>query len=330
MNISIIGGGAWGTTLAQVLADNKNNVLIRDINLDFVNKINVWHFHPSFAVSIPESIKATSSLEEAVNYSDIIVLCVPTKVIRSVISQIDKLANSQKLYINVSKGIEPETGDLVSDIVKEVTSPNKIKGFVVLSGPSHAEELIFRKFTTLVSASTNKELAEMIQELFANNYLRVYTSTDVRGVEVGGAVKNAIAVVSGIASGLGLGENARAALICRGMKELVQIIETLGGKKETAYGLSGLGDLIVTASSMNSRNFKTGLKIGQGQSVVEAVNSSSQTVEGIRTINACYQIAKKYNLDLPIINTSYELVNNKIDLNGGVSMLLNRKLKPEN
>lgn len=329
MNITIIGGGAWGTTLAQVLADNNNQVLIRDINLDFVQRINRNHVHPSFDVSIPSSIKATTDLVEALDFAQVIVLCVPTKVIRSVLNQINTSTKEPKIFVNVSKGIEPETGDLVSDIINETIAKDKLKAYVVLSGPSHAEELIFRKFTTLVSASLDLEAATMVQNLFANDYLRVYTSQDVRGVETGGAIKNAIAVVSGIASGLGLGENARAALICRGMREIVKIILSMGGTKETAYGLSGLGDLIVTASSYNSRNFVAGLKIGQGQTADEAINTSTQTVEGIRTIMAAHQIGLKYHLELPIIEASYLLVTGKITLKESQNLLLSRKLKEE-
>lgn len=329
MNISIIGGGAWGTTLAQTLADNNNDVLIRDINLDFVKKINRYHVHPSFDVSIPSSIKATVSLEEALAFGDYLILCVPTKVMRQVLGEINNLLKTPKVFINVSKGIEPETTFLVSDIIKETISREKLLSYVVLSGPSHAEELIKRKFTTLVSASENEEYAKKIQELFSNDYLRVYTSKDVRGVEAGGAIKNAIAVVSGIVEGLGLGENARAALICRGMKEIVKVVTALGGSIETAYGLSGLGDLIVTASSYNSRNFKAGLKIGQGQSVDEAISTSTQTVEGIRTIVAAHQIGVKYQMELPIIDTSFLLVSGKISLKESQNLLLSRKLKQE-
>lgn len=329
MNVAIIGGGAWGTTLAQVLADNGNDILIRDINLDFVEKINKYHVHPQFDVSIPSRINATSNLQEAIDFAKYIVLCVPTKAMRSVLTQIADLANESKVFINVSKGIEPETTDLVSDIITETIDKQKLEAYVVLSGPSHAEELIMRKFTSLVSASTNEYYAKFVQNLFANGYLRVYTSSDVRGVEAGGAIKNAIAVVSGIVEGLGLGENARAALICRGMREIVKIINSLGGSLETAYGLSGLGDLIVTASSYNSRNFRAGLKIGQGQTAEEAINTSSQTVEGVRTIMAAHQIGLKYNLDLPIINTSFLLITGKITLKESQNLLLSRKLKEE-
>ena len=329
MKVSVIGGGAWGTTLAQVLADNGCEVLIRDINQGFVNKINEHHVHPSFDVSIPSTIKATKSLEEALVYTDYIVLCVPTKVIRSVLEEINKIITTKKVFINVSKGIEPETGYLVSEVINDSIDSNKLEAYVVLSGPSHAEELIKRKLTTLVSASTNNKYAIEVQKMFANDYLRVYTSDDVRGVETGGAIKNAIAVVSGIVEGLGLGENARAALICRGMREIVKIVTSLGGKIETAYGLSGLGDLIVTASSFNSRNFKVGFKIGQGLKVEDALSTSTQTVEGIRTIMAAHEIGIKYNLELPIINASYLLITGKISLEESQNLLLTRKLKKE-
>ena len=330
MNVSIIGGGAWGTTLAQALADNGHNVLIRDINPDFVDKINNTHTHPFFDVTIPENVKATLDLDLVINHSDVLITCVPTKVMRSVLTEISSKLTSQKTFINVSKGIEPSTSKRVSEIVDEVIDKKYLKGYVVLSGPSHAEEVILRKITSLVAASENDDLARDVQQLFSNDkYLRVYTSKDVIGVECGGALKNAIAIVSGISSGLGLGENARAMLITRGIKEIVSIVVALGGAMETAYGLSGIGDLIVTASSMNSRNFQCGLKIGQGMSVEEAVGSSVQTVEGVRAIEAGHELALKYNLELPIINTAYELVKGELNVKEALELLMKRSLKDE-
>ena len=330
MNISIIGGGAWGTTLAQALSDNGNLVLIRDINNDFVNKINNDHLHPFFDLEIPTTIKATLSLDEALNFSDVIILCVPTKAMRIVLTDISKIINNKKLFINVSKGIEPNTSKRVSEILDEVIDKKYIEGYVALSGPSHAEELILRKLTALVSASKNEVAAKKVQELFSNDkYLRVYTTDDVIGVEAGGAIKNAIAIVSGIASGMGLGENARAMLITRGIKEIVSVVVALGGKMETAYGLSGIGDLIVTASSMNSRNFQCGLKIGSGLSIDEAVGSINQSVEGIRAIIAAYEIGKKNNIELPIISTAYRLVSGEVNAKEALSLLMSRSLKEE-
>lgn len=330
MKIACIGGGAWGTTLAQVLSDNGHTVLIREINESFVNKINQAHTHPFFDITIPQNISATLNLKEAVDYSDIIILGVPTKVMRSVLNEINKLLNTPKLFINVSKGIEPETSYCVSQIVSEEISSHYLKGYVNLSGPSHAEELILRKLTALVAASKSKEDAMFVQELFSNpQYLRVYTASDVLGVETSGAIKNAIAIVSGVAFGMGLGENARAFLISRGVREIIIIVEALGGKKETAYGLAGIGDLIVTASSMNSRNFQCGLKIGQGMTVSEALGSMSQTVEGIKTIEAAYQIGQKYHLELPIINVAYEVITGSCDAASALRRLLGRSLKEE-
>lgn len=330
MRIACIGGGAWGTTLAQVLSDNHHEVLIRDINQEFVNKINMNHTHPFFDTSIPEAIQATTSLKKAVDFSDIIVLCVPTKVMRMVVKEINTLLSRPTLFINVSKGIEPNTSYCVSQIVSEEIQPSNLKGYVNLSGPSHAEELILRKLTSLVAASSNPNDAKFVQQLFSNEkYLRVYTSSDVIGVETSGAIKNAIAIVSGVAYGMGLGENARAFLISRGLREIVLIVAALGGKTETAYGLSGVGDLIVTASSMNSRNFQCGLKIGQGMTVDEALASMSQTVEGIKTIEAAYQIGVKHHLELPIINAAYSVIQNQYSAKEALNMLLSRSLKEE-
>jgi glycerol-3-phosphate dehydrogenase (NAD(P)+) len=246
-----------------------------------------------------------------------------------VLREINQTITSKKLFVNVSKGIEPETSYRVSQIVEEEIK-NNLRGYVALSGPSHAEEVILRKLTALTAASTDLNLAIEVQNIFSNDkYLRVYSSDDVIGVETGGAMKNAIAIVSGVASGMGLGENARALLISRGITEIVAIVQALGGNLETAYGLSGVGDLIVTASSMNSRNFQCGLKIGQGMSVEEAVGSSAQTVEGVRAIEAGYEIGKKYNLDLPIIDVAYEVVHGKVGAKEALQFLLSRDLKTE-
>ena len=330
MKVSIIGGGAWGTTLAQSLADNNHEVMIMDVNSDFVKKINVEKRHPFFDVILPNNIIATNDTKEAVDYSDVIVLCVPTKVIRSVLKNINQLSNTKKLFVNVSKGIEPVTSLTISKIVKEEIDTKNYLGYVCLSGPSHAEELILRNLTSLVAASEDLSLAKFIQEIFSNDkYLRVYTTDDVIGVETGGSMKNAIAIISGICSGLGLGENARAFLITRGMKELVSIVLALGGKMETVYGLSGIGDLIVTASSLHSRNFQCGFNIGKGMSVNEAQGSIVQSVEGIRAIIAGNDIAKKYNIELPLIETAYKVVCGELEASDALKILLTRSLKEE-
>lgn len=330
MKVGFIGGGSWGATLANLLTDNKHKVLVYDVNKDTVNLINGLHKHPFFESFLNESVKATTSIEEVVNFSDILVLSVPTKVMRPVMEQIKNVVTEPKLFVNVSKGIEPETLKTISQIAEEIFTSKEMKGFVTLSGPSHAEEVIQRKLTTLVAASKDIECAKTVQELFSNNtYMRVYSGTDIIGVEVAGSVKNAIALVSGVCTGMGLGENARAALIDRGALEIIRIAEILGGKKETVYGLAGIGDLIVTASSMNSRNFQAGLKIGQGMSIDEAVNSSKMVVEGARVLVSAHNIAVKYNVYLPIIETAYKVLFEGMKLEEAIPTILSAQLKQE-
>lgn len=329
MKITVIGGGAWGTTLAQVLLDNKHDVIVYDINEEHIKSINNKK-HPFFQTDLPKEIKGTINLKEALDFSNIILLSVPTKATRSVLKEINSLITSKKLFINVSKGIEPETTNLISQITKQEIDEKYYEGFVCLTGPSHAEEVILRKLTLLTAASNDLNHAKKVQKLFSNDsYLRVYTTKDLIGAEVGGAVKNAIAVVSGISTGLNLGENARAALISRGILEVIRVVEIMGGEKETAYGLTGIGDLIVTASSNNSRNFQAGLQIGSGVNIKDVSAKQNQTIEGIRTIEALYNLSLKNNIELPLINSAYLIINGKLNIKDAVPNLLSRDLKSE-
>lgn len=330
MKISFIGGGSWGSTLANLLSDNGHETLVFDINDETVRLINEQHAHPFFAAKLNEDVKATSDLKECVDFSDILVLSVPTKAMRPVMENLKELIKTPKLFINVSKGIEPHTLLTVSQIASKIFTEKEMKGFVTLSGPSHAEEVIERKLTVLVAASLKIEDAELVQDLFSNkSYMRVYTSTDIIGVEVAGSVKNAIALVSGVCTGLGLGENARAALIDRGALEIVRIATVYGGQKDTVYGLTGIGDLIVTASSMNSRNFQAGLKIGKGEDVETVVSNSKMVVEGVRVLQSAHEIAVKYDLYLPIIETTYKVLFEKLPVQEAIEIVLNAKLKKE-
>lgn len=329
MNVSVLGAGAWGITIAQTLADNNHNVVIYDVNKDFIDSINNGS-HPFFQENKIENIKGVYTLKEALDVSNYIVICVPTKYTRGLLKEVNTLLTNEKVFINVSKGIEPDTSKCVREIVYDEIDKKYIRGYASLSGPSHAEEMIQRKLTLLVSASEKEDIAKEVQLLFANGkYLRVYTSNDVIGCEIGGAIKNAIAIVSGVLTGVGLGENARAALISRGILEIERVVVAMGGKKETAYGLTGMGDLIVTASSYNSRNFKAGIAIGKGESAADAEKNSVQTVEGIRAIAAAYEIGKKYNIELPIINAAYSVVYENVDPLIAIKGVLNRELKAE-
>ncbi len=330
MKIAIIGGGAWGATLAQVVIDNNHEALIYDVNEGLVQKINQEHRHPFFDVLLPKNLKATHNLSEVIAFQDIILLSVPTKFMRSVLKEINPLLKKPTIFIDASKGLEPETYKRMSDLVKEEINKDYLKGYVVLTGPSHAEEVILRKITLLTAASEVEEHARLVQEIFSNEtYMRVYTSTDVIGCEVGGAAKNAIAVVSGMLTGAGMGENARAALITRGILEIARIVEFYGGNKETSFGLTGIGDLIVTASSQNSRNFRAGVKLGQGKSLEEIYKEELQTIEGVRSIEALSQLSRQEGIYLPIIQTAYEVIFNQMDKELALSSILKRQLKAE-
>ena len=330
MKLSIIGGGAWGATLGQLLVDNGHDVIIYDINEQFVQTINEKHIHPFFDLPLPQTLFATKSLSEALAFSDYLVLAVPTKVMRGLLNTINNSITTPKFFINVSKGIEPDTSKRVSEIVEEVIRPEYMAGFAVLTGPSHAEEVIRRKLTLLTVASKKESLAKTLQTVFSNDtYMRVYTSDDLIGCEVGGAVKNAIAVVSGMATGLDMGENARAALITRGIVEIVRVVEAYGGKRETAFGLTGVGDLIVTASSENSRNFKAGKQIGAGKTMAQIYAEERQTIEGVRAIEALHKKKKKKGLSLPIIEVAYHVIFEEMPLTEAITKLLTRTLKSE-
>lgn len=329
MKVGIIGGGSWGTTLAQVLYDNGHDTLIYDINEANVSKLNN-HIHPLFDIPIPEKLQGTTNLSKVVDYADYLLLAVPTAVMRDVIKEINKILHKKTFFINVSKGIEPITFMRVSEIVTEEINEKYLGGYVALTGPSHAEETIKRKLTLLTAASTNEELAIFVQELFSNgSYMRVYRTSDLIGAEVGGAAKNAIAVVSGAATGLNLGENARAALITRGIVEIVKCVEAMGGDRETAFGLTGIGDLIVTASSENSRNFQAGKRIGEGVPLEKVFSESKMTIEGVRSIIAFHELAMDRGFELPIISTAYNVLFNNLDIKTAITLLLTRELKEE-
>lgn len=330
MKIGVIGGGAWGATLAQVIIDNGHEAKIYDINKNLINKINIEHRHPFFEVDLPLSLQGTTSLEEVISFQEMILLAVPTKFMRTVLKEINSLLTHETVFIDVSKGLEPESYKRMSDLVKDEIDLKYLKGYVVLTGPSHAEEVIIRQLTLLTAASENIELAKKVQEIFSNDtYMRVYTSTDVIGCEVGGAAKNAIAVVSGMLTGSGMGENARAALITRGILEIARVVEFYGGNKETVFGLTGIGDLIVTASSENSRNFRAGVKLGKKMTLEAIYADEPQTIEGIRSIEALNFLAQKEDISLPIIQTAYEVIFNNMNQEQALSSILKRQLKKE-
>ncbi len=330
MKITVIGGGSWGLALSKVLSNNDHNVLVYDINPKIVSKINDLHICLQLNEDIPENIVATSSMEEAVNFSDILLFVVPTKVLRIAINDVLKFIKKPKLIVNGAKGIEPETFLRISEIFSEMIPANLLKGFVALSGPSHAEEVIKGLPTVVAASSENEDNAKFVQDLFHNtDYFRVYTSLDLKGAELGGALKNIFALASGLIAGKGLGDNARAALISRGLVEISKFYEMYGADPKSLMGLSGIGDLVVTCTSPHSRNYQAGYKIGNGKDLEETLNSMTMVVEGIRTCEAAYRYAKQKNLEMPIITAVYEVLFNKMDPDIAKNMLLGRSSKAE-
>ena len=329
--ISIIGAGSWGTALANILCENNHSVLVYDNDLKTINDINESHKIEKLpGVIIDNSIIATSNMKELLEYSDIIILSIPTKVIRNVLGKIKDEINSPKLFVNTSKGIEPDSFKRISEIVYEIIPNEYIKGFVALTGPSHAEEVILKLPTTIVSVSENTEDAKLIQNIFSNyTNFRVYTGSDLLGSELCGALKNVYAIASGMLEGLGFGDNARAGLITRALVELRRVVIKLGAKPETLFGLTGVGDLIVTTTSHHSRNFQAGVKLASGSSLEETINSMSMVVEGARTCLAAYELIKKLNIDAPIITSVYKVLYEKVPVTKSLSELFSREFKEE-
>lgn len=330
MKITVIGGGSWGLALSKVLSNNNHEVLVYDINEKIVNKINELHICLQLNEDIPEDIVATSDMKEAMEFSNVVLFAVPTKVLRIAIKDALRFVKNPKLIINAAKGIEPDTFLRISEIFEEMFPSELLKGFVALSGPSHAEEVI-KGLTTAITASSDKEEdAIFVQNLFHNtDYFRVYTSKDLKGVELGGALKNIFALASGLIAGKGLGDNARAALISRGLVEMSKFYEIYGADPKSLMGLAGIGDLIVTCTSPHSRNYQAGYKMGIGKDLEETLNSMTMVVEGIRTCEAAYRFARNENIEIPIISAIYEVFFNNMDPEEAKNMLLGRSSKPE-
>lgn len=329
--ITVFGTGSFGTALANVLAENGHSVLMWGKNENTVDEINQSHQNKRYLkdVTLNETIKATSQLEQAVNFSDIFLIALPTKAIRNVVTEIDQHIKTKKTFIHVAKGIENETFKRVSEMIEDSVSKNHKNGVGVLSGPSHAEEVVIKQPTTVAASSKDEHISKLIQDLFMNDYLRVYTNNDLIGVELGGALKNIIAVASGIVAGMGYGDNAKAALMTRGLAEISRLGEKLGADPMTFLGLGGIGDLIVTCTSTHSRNYTLGYKLGKGKTTEEALNEMNMVVEGIYTTNSVYHLAKFQNVDMPITNALYKVLFEDKPVKDSVKDLMGRDKKAE-
>lgn len=326
--ITLLGGGSWGTALSKLLSENGHEVTVwlrdeiqcRILRDERVNK----KYLPN--VPIPENIVFTSNINEAVKDAEVLLLVTPTQNIRSVLRQIDDKYKKNKIIVNASKGIEIGTMCLVSDIVGEETD-NCI--FAALTGPSHAEEVGLSLPTAITVACSSKKAAEDLQDIFMSKYFRVYTNDDVIGAELGGALKNIIALGAGISDGVGYGDNAKAALMNRGIVEIARLGISMGADVHTFYGLSGIGDLIVTCTSRHSRNWNAGYLIGKGMTKNEAIKKVGMIVEGIPTTYAAYELSKKLNVEMPIVDAMYDILENNADVKETVNKLMLRDKKEE-
>ncbi len=326
-NIAVLGAGSWGTALAALLCKNGHNVILwshRESQVVEMAKTGVNDKLPN--VKLPEALKFTGDLKAAVSNKDLLVVAVPSVAERETAKKIAPFVVEGQKIITVSKGIEEKTLLTQTEILEEELPKAKVG---VLSGPSHAEEVILGLPTLVVVGSEDMGFAEEVQQMFANENFRVYTSTDVLGIEIGASLKNVMALAAGMSDGLGFGDNAKAALITRGIKEMSALSVAVGGSPETLSGLTGVGDLIVTCQSRHSRNRKAGFYIGQGMAPEEAYAEVKMVVEGAYSAKAALALGEKYGVDLPIIREVNQVLFENKDVKAAVWDLMNRSLKAE-
>lgn len=328
MKITLCGGGSWGTAIARLLSNKghelnfyiRNKEVIEDIRK---NKENTKYLP---GAKFEKEINLTNNLDSVLQDIEVFIIAVPTSSIREVLTSIKDKISKDVIIVNLSKGIEVESLDRISEISSEILKDNP---FVALSGPSHAEEVGKDIPTTLVASSENLKVAQTIQHEFSTPIFRIYTNPDLVGVEMGGALKNIIALAAGMNDGLAYGDNSKAALMTRGIYEMSKLGISLGANPHTFNGLSGIGDLIVTCTSMHSRNRRAGILIGEGKSMEEACNEVGQVVEGVKTVKSAYKLAKLKNIEMPITNALYKVLYEGYDPNKAVYELMTRENKDE-
>jgi glycerol-3-phosphate dehydrogenase (NAD(P)+) len=328
--IAVLGAGSWGTALSIVLSDNNYHVNLWTYKKEQMEEINEIHKNERYLnVPLSENIVAFSSIEKAIEGVKAIVMVVPTKAIRGVCKELNKMIDPSIPIIHASKGIEPGSLKRVSQMMDEELEHYHYNDIVVLSGPSHAEDVALRHPTTVTVASLNEDHAKVAQDIFTNDAFRVYTSKDVLGVELGGSLKNIIALGAGISDGLGYGDNAKAALITRGLAEIARLGTKLGANPLSFLGLSGVGDLIVTCTSVHSRNWRAGNLLGKGHPLNEVLEQMGMVVEGVRTVKAAYQFAKEENVEMPITTGIYEVLYSHKNPKEVVEQLMTRSKREE-
>lgn len=331
MQVSVLGAGGWGTTLAILLSENGHDVTMWEFNSDYAETMRKFreNFYYLPKIKIPDNIDITNDLSHAAESGELLVIATPTQFIRTSFASLGDFDFGSKIILNVSKGIEIGTMLLVNEIVEDIfpnADPNRI---AALSGPSHAEEVARKIPTAVVCGSRDGAIAETVQKVFSNEYFRTYSSSDVVGVETGGALKNVIAIAAGIADGAGFGDNTKAAIMTRGISEIMRLGLTLGAEKDTFYGLSGIGDLIVTCASEHSRNRFVGVQIGKGRKLDDILGEMKMVAEGVSTARSAMELAKKHNVEIPIVEKVNEILFKGVSPVEATKELMLRTLKPE-
>lgn len=329
--IAVFGAGTWGIALARLLAVNGRDVTVWSAIPAELKSLSTTRRHPNLpGMELPSAMHYTADIAEACTDRDILLFAVPSPFVRSTAKKAAKYIPDGQLIVDVAKGVEDKTLMTMSEIIEdELAKAKRTARVVALSGPTHAEEVARDMPTLIVAASEDEAAAKAVQKAFTAPSFRVYTNTDRRGTELGGAVKNVIALAVGIALGLGYGDNAKAALITRGNAELTRLGIAMGCKPETFAGLSGMGDLIVTCTSMHSRNLHAGMLLGRGKTAEEAKAEVGQVVEGINALPAACRLAKKYRVEMPIVQSVDAILSGKLEARNALAALMGRDLKHE-
>lgn len=328
-NIGILGAGSWGTALARTLITGGHSVTLWSAVEKEINQLREHRTHPNLpGMTLPEAVVLTADMAEAIRGMDVVVFAVASPYTRATARAAEPLLTKGQIVVDVAKGLEAATHMTLTEVIADELSVPGIP-LVALCGPTHAEELALDMPTVIVAATPDETAAKFVQKVFSNGILRVYTNPDIKGVEVCGALKNIVAIAAGISDGLGYGDNAKAAIITRGMAEIMRLGSRMGGSKQTFTSLAGIGDLIVTCTSRHSRNNRAGYLMGQGVPPAEAVKQVGMVVEGIHALPAAMELAQKHGVELPLCSTVDSIVNGRIEAADALKLLMSRELKTE-
>ena len=333
--IAVLGAGSWGTVLGSMLADKGYEIVLYGNNEKVNDEVNQYHTNEHYMKNwqVNETVTATCDLKQALKAAEIVLFVLPTQAIRSVaqnVSKVLKQINAKPLLVTATKGIEPGSKKLISEILTEEIYPDDEDKIVAISGPSHAESVAQKDLTAISCASTSRENAQKVQQLFSNDYFRLYTNNDLIGVEVAGAVKNVIAIAAGILVGKHYGDDAKAALMTRGLAEITRLgVNYFGADPMTFSGLSGIGDLIVTCTSVNSRNWRCGKQLGEGKSLDYILQNMGQVVEGATTVKAVHELCQEKQIDMPISEAIYRVLYQNSNVDDEITKMMGRSPKQE-